>query len=52
MFIKPEGQAKKGNAEELLDLEEGEDFAVGDSGVNSYLEVPKRGKLCCVFLIN
>jgi hypothetical protein len=52
VFKKLEGQAKKGNADELLDLEEGEDFAVGDSGVNSYLEVPKRGKLCCVFLIN
>lgn len=52
VFKKLEGQAKKGGAEQPLDIEEGEDYAVGDSDVNSYLEMPKRGKLCCVFLIN
>jgi hypothetical protein len=35
-----------------LDLDADEDFSVTDSEVNSFLELPKRGKLCCVFLIN
>lgn len=35
-----------------LDLDEEEDFSTTESDVNSYLEFPKRGKLCCVFLIN
>ena len=35
--------------QDLLPLE---DFTTGDSEVNSYLEFPKRGKMCCVFLIN
>jgi len=35
-----------------LDLQAEEDFSTGDSEVNSYLEFPKRGKMCCVFLIN
>ncbi len=34
------------------DLLPDEDFSSGDSEVNSYLEFPKRGKMCCVFLIN
>lgn len=35
-----------------LDLQADEDFTTGDSEVNSYMELPKRGKKCCVFLIN
>ncbi len=35
-----------------LDLLAEEDFSTGDSEVNGYLEFPKRGKMCCVFLVN
>jgi len=35
-----------------LDLQADEDFTSTDSEVNSYLELPKRGKMCCVFLIS
>jgi len=35
-----------------LDQDTDEDFSLSDSEVNSFLELPKRGKLCCVFLLN
>jgi hypothetical protein len=35
-----------------LDLQAEEDFSTSDSEVNGYLEFPKRGKMCCVFLVN
>jgi len=42
--------ATKGD-EQPVDLEETEDFSA-NSEVNSFLESPKRGKMCCVFLVN
>src|SRR3954469_1103282 len=36
--------------EQPFDLEADEDFS--PSEVNGYLELPKGGKMCCVFLIN
>lgn len=44
--------AARSSEEQPLDLEADEDFSASESEVNSYLEFPKRGKLCCVFLIN
>lgn len=35
-----------------LDLDAEEDYSAGDSEVNSYLELPRKGRLCCVFVIN
>lgn len=35
-----------------IDLEEDEDFGEGDSAVNSFLELPTRGKMCSVFIMN
>lgn len=52
VFSKKQGGSTQSDEEQPFDLESDEDFAVHDSEVNSYLELPKRGKLCCVFLIN
>ncbi len=51
VFSKKAG-ASRSEVEQPLDLEADEDFSASESEVNSYLEFPKRGKLCCVFLIN
>jgi hypothetical protein len=52
VFKKDKSQPPKPLEEQPIDLDEDEDFSQGDSEVNSYLELPKRGKLCCVFVIN
>lgn len=52
VFPKRKGNAPLVDSEVPLDLQVEEDFTTGDSEVNSYLEFPKRGKMCCVFLIN
>lgn len=51
VFSKTKKTSQAAN-EEVLDLDAGEDFSVGDSEVSGYLESPSRGKLCCVFSIN
>ncbi len=53
VVVFPKAQGKGDKAEEQpLDLEGDEDFSEGTSQVNTYLESPTKGKLCCVFLIN
>lgn len=52
VFSKKQGGSTQSDDEQPIDLESDEDFTTNDSEVNSYLELPKRGKLCCVFLIN
>src|SRR6266853_1673264 len=52
VFHKKQKSKSDAVEDQPLDLEEAEDFSTADSEVNSYLELPKRGKLCCVFLIN
>src|SRR5947209_5620457 len=52
VYSKKQAASTHPEEDQPLDLESDEDFAVNDSEVNSYLELPKRGKLCCVFLIN
>ena len=52
VFSKKHEASSQSGEDQPFDLEADEDFSVGDSEVNSYLEFPKRGKLCCVFLIN
>ena len=52
VFNKKQGASVQSEEDQPLDLESDEDFAINESEVNSYLELPKRGKLCCVFLIN
>lgn len=51
-FPKRKDNASSVDSDVPLDLQAEEDFSVSDSEVNSYLEFPKRGKMCCVFLIN
>jgi hypothetical protein len=51
VFAKRLSDARPLDVDVPLDLQEDEDFTSGDSEVNSYLESPKRGKMCCVFLI-
>ncbi len=52
VFAKTQEPLPSHSDEQLMDLQADEDFSSGDSEVNSYLELPKRGKLCCVFLVN
>ena len=52
VFPKRKDKAFSVESDVPLDLLAEEDFSTGDSEVNSYLEFPKRGKMCCVFLIN
>jgi len=52
VFKKRQGDAEPADDDVPQDLLPLEDFTTGDSEVNSYLEFPKRGKMCCVFLIN
>lgn len=52
VFSKKQAGSSQSGDDQPLDLESDEDFSTSDSEVNSYLELPKRGKLCCVFLIN
>lgn len=52
VFSKKQAAAPSTDEGQPIDLEADEDFTASDSEVNSYLEFPKRGKLCCVFLIN
>jgi hypothetical protein len=52
VFSKKQAVAPSTDEDQPFDLEADEDFTTSDSEVNSYLEFPKRGKLCCVFLIN
>ena len=51
VFAKRHGDAAPADDDVPFDLRADEDFTSGDSEVNSYLEFPKRGKMCCVFLI-
>lgn len=52
VFPKRKNKATSSDSDVPLDLQPEEDFSTGDAEVNSYLELPKRGKMCCVFLIN
>lgn len=52
VFAKRQGGSAPVDDDVPLDLQTDENFSSGDSEVNSYLEFPKRGRLCCVFLIN
>lgn len=52
VFPKRKDKASSVDSDVPLDLQAEEDFSSGDSEVNGYLEFPKRGKMCCVFLIN
>lgn len=52
VFAKRHGGSAPVDDDVPFDLQADEDFTSGDSEVNSYLEFPKRGKMCCVFLIN
>ena len=54
VFAKQQSKTSKTSVEDdvPLDLQPDEVLDSTDSEVNSYLEFPKRGKMCCVFLIN
>jgi hypothetical protein len=52
VFSKKQGASSQSSEDQPGDLEIDEDFSIGDTEVNSYLELPKRGRLSCVFLIN
>lgn len=52
VFPKHKYNAQSVDDDVPLDLQPEEDFSTGKSEVNSYLEFPKGGKMCCVFLIN
>ncbi len=52
VFSKKKDSSAASDDDQPADLEAEEDFTSSDSEVNSFLELPKRGKLCCVFLIN
>ena len=52
VFPKRKDKASSVDSDVPLDLQAEEDFSTSDSEVNGYLEFPKRGKMCCVFLIN
>ena len=52
VFPKRKDNTSPADSNVPLDLQAEEDFSTGDSEVNGYLEFPKRGKMCCVFLIN
>lgn len=53
VVVFPKAQPQSGKvADQPLDMEADEDFSEETSQVNSYMESPTKGKLCCVFLIN
>lgn len=52
VFKKKSALVKSASADEPLPDQEADEDFTADSEVNSYLELPKRGKLCCVFLLN
>jgi hypothetical protein len=52
VFHKRSSTTPAGDDDLPLDLGSEEDYSAGDSEVNSYLELPRKGKLCCVFVIN
>src|ERR1039458_3038144 len=52
VFPKRKDKTQSVESDVPLDLQAEEDFSPGDSEVNGYLEFPKRGKMCCVFLVN
>jgi hypothetical protein len=52
VFPKRKDNAPTTDRDVPLDLQPEEDFSGGKSEVNGYLEFPKGGKMCCVFLIN
>jgi hypothetical protein len=50
---KKDQDEKKAKAEESpIDIDDEEDFSTGSSEVNTYLEQPKRGRMCIVFALN
>ena len=52
VFPKRKDKTSSVESDVPLDLQAEEDFSTGDSEINGYLEFPKRGKMCCVFLVN
>src|SRR5580704_5312127 len=52
VFAKKQTEATPTDDDVPHDLQPDEEFDPGDSEVNTYLEARKRGKMCCVFLIN